>query len=231
MARFAQAKNQEAHAVVLKSELQIISQALSEKSIELSLVTRQTQEMRSEGVLIREENERIRQNSFELNKQIDEKTSSLESKETKSKSIEQKARGEVLRLEAQIKQAKEALAAQVFRYQDNNLALAIQENEMATNQLTLDDIRGKISAHNEDLRLGKLAKNKLLIELDKQIKDKSKELETVASMLEAERVKISMPMELLRRANQEINQKKADLDIFKNQLDDHWEDVLRRRKL
>ncbi len=243
MATFKEAiqeQNRVAHTQVLRTEYEIISEALSSTSKKNSLIRKENESLLVLQEEIKKENERVRQNTNELTKQTDEKIQTLESKEQEitsrynekeasCKSLEQDSRDKVLKLKD-----TEALFRSVIYDQEqvmnrNSQLISFQEHEIKTNGLTLEDIHVKILQSKGELRGVQLTKTQELNNLDKQIKDKSTELETVSKLVQDERDKISKPMELLHQANREINQKKADLDIYKNQLDDHWEDILRRK--
>ncbi len=240
MARFARANNEKAHTEVLKSELQIVSQALSVITNQISSLKQEQSNLKSGSALIREENERTKLDTERRLKEVYDKEKALESKEqevqayfddkeSKSKGLEQDARNKVLKL----KETESLFRATIYDQEQDIIynagRILEQENQIKNSILTLEEIRVKIQSLGSEFRNLKQQRDKELGDIHKQIVVSSQELIDTRLLIEDEKTKISKPMELLRRANEEINRRKSDLDIFKTQLDNHWEDILRRK--
>lgn len=237
MADFKQAireKNRVAHTQVLRSEFENMSETLASISEKNSLAQKDNEFLLEQGRQLLFVRESIKVEIEELNKQIDEKIKTLESKEqettarcddkeTKSKSLEQKSRDKVLALEDRTRKIDIVLGEQVRLHSQLTSIISSQQQNITSGTLTLDEIHVKILESNEELRTISLAKTKQLTELDKQIKDKSNELETVVRLVDEERAKISKPMELLRSEEQRLMYKEKDLNILQGQVQARWQ--------
>ncbi len=229
-------RDQTAHGQVLRSEVEVFKVKLQEMAEELNLTKDLNKKLKDENTLLSDENVLLKEKNKEIDKEIYEKIQTLESKkqevatycnekEASCKSLEQNSRDKVLKLIQTEQLYHDTIGVQRKEIDTNSQLLSYQEHDIKSNELTLEDIHVKIQQSKGELRSIEGVKQARLTELDKQIKDKSTELITLSSLVEQEKLKISKPMELLDKANQEINQATRDLRIAQSQIAQRWEKV------
>lgn len=234
--------NTKAHLSVLKGELNVVNEKLSETLSQASAAQRELEDILSRRRNALEELQATQKRSLEIEivlssreRNLSENEHTLAGERSKFDSYRQteiesidKSRADTI---ADIASKQDVVSGLEAQINDLSEKVAAGETTLASINKNIERSKIELTALNQDLSASQSELDSMIANATKIIDSKKKEFVDLEAKVRVEQEKITLPMENLKAREEEVARKELNLTILKLRFEKNWKKLYPEQEL